>query len=88
MTIKFGMTSLDAEPIMSLDKFIERTGLFAVTVWRYRKNQRFAGLQYAARHAVPQPVIPSSTERQRIAEEIDAAMIFARSTCRPVPLPE
>jgi hypothetical protein len=38
MTVKFGMTSLDAEPIMSLDKFIEQTGLSAVTLWRYRKK--------------------------------------------------
>jgi hypothetical protein len=32
------MNSLDAEPMMSLDKFIEQTGLSAVTVWRYRKK--------------------------------------------------
>ena len=32
------MNSLDAGPMMSLDKFIEQTGLSAVTVWRYRKN--------------------------------------------------
>jgi hypothetical protein len=32
------MNKLDAEPMMSLDKFIEQTGLSAVTVWRYRKK--------------------------------------------------
>jgi len=32
------MNSLDAEPMISLDKFTEQTGLSAVTVWRYRKN--------------------------------------------------
>jgi hypothetical protein len=32
------MNSRDAEPMMSLDKLIEQTGLSAVTVWRYRKK--------------------------------------------------
>ena len=32
------MNLLDAEPMMSLDKFIEQTGLSALTVWRYRKK--------------------------------------------------
>jgi hypothetical protein len=32
------MNLLDTEPIMSLDKFIEQTGLSAVTLWRYRKK--------------------------------------------------
>ena len=34
------MNSLDAEPMMSLDKFIEQTGreLSAATAWRYRKK--------------------------------------------------
>jgi hypothetical protein len=32
------MNALDSEPMISLDKFIEQTGLSAVTVWRYRKK--------------------------------------------------
>ena len=32
------MNLLDTEPMMSLDKFIEQTGLSPVTVWRYRKK--------------------------------------------------
>ena len=38
ITIILGWNSLDAEPMPSLDKFIEQTGLSAVTVWRYRKK--------------------------------------------------
>jgi hypothetical protein len=33
------MNSLDAEPMMSLNKFIEQTGLSAVTVWRHQKKE-------------------------------------------------
>jgi len=32
------MNSLEAEPMMSLHKFVEQTGLSAVTVWRYQKK--------------------------------------------------
>jgi hypothetical protein len=39
VSVAFKMNSLDAQPIMSLDKFIEETGLSVVTVWRYRKKE-------------------------------------------------
>ena len=35
----FAMMNLpDPEPMMSLDKFLEQTGLSNTTVWRYRKQ--------------------------------------------------
>ena len=37
--LEFEMNPLDSEPMMSLDKFIEQTGLSAVTVWRYEKME-------------------------------------------------
>ena len=51
------MNLLDAEPMMSLDKFIEQTGLSAVTVWRYRKKGmlttvNICGRQYILRAEV------------------------------------
>jgi len=42
------MNSLDAEPMMSVDKFIEQTGLSAVTVWRYRKKGMLTTVIFAA----------------------------------------
>jgi hypothetical protein len=51
------MNSLDAEPMMSLNKFIEQTGLSPVTVWRYRKKGmlttvNICGRQYILRSEI------------------------------------
>src|SRR5438128_9437534 len=49
------MNSLEAETMMSLDKFIDQTGLSAI--WRYRKKGRLAtinicGRQYSLRSEI------------------------------------
>jgi len=46
------MTSLGTEPIMSLDKFIEQTGLSAVTLWRYRKKGMLSTVNIAGRQYI------------------------------------
>jgi hypothetical protein len=51
------MTQPDAEPIMSLDKFIDQTGLSAVPIWRYRKKRmletvNICGRQYILRSEI------------------------------------
>ncbi len=59
------MNSLDAEPMMSLDKFIEQTGrkLPVVTAWRYRKKtskpQKLTQDYVATRDNSPKGVIQS-----------------------------
>ena len=52
ITINSKMNSLDAEPIMSLDKFIEQTGLSAVTLWRYRKHGFLKTVNICGRHYI------------------------------------
>jgi hypothetical protein len=42
----------DTEPMMSLDKFIEQTGLSAVTVWRYRRKGMLATVNICGRHYI------------------------------------
>jgi predicted site-specific integrase-resolvase len=51
------MNPPDTEPMMSLDKFIEQTGLSAVTLWRYRKKGmlttvNICGRQYILRSEI------------------------------------
>jgi hypothetical protein len=44
------MNPLDSELMMSLDKFIEKTGLSAVTIWRYRRKVMLATVNICGRH--------------------------------------
>jgi hypothetical protein len=57
------MNSLDAEPMMSLDKFIEQTGLSAVTLWRYRKNGFLKTVNICGRHYILRAEIARFNER-------------------------
>jgi hypothetical protein len=45
-------TSLNSEPPMALDKFIEQTGLSPVTVWRFRKKKFLQTVNICGRHYV------------------------------------
>jgi hypothetical protein len=45
-------TSLDSEPPMALDKFIEQTGLSPVTIWRFRKKKFLQTVNICGRHYV------------------------------------
>jgi hypothetical protein len=62
------MNSLDAEPMMSLDKFIEQTGLSAVTVWRYRKNGFLETVNVCGRHYILRAEIARFNERAGAGE--------------------
>jgi hypothetical protein len=62
------MNSLDAEPMMSLDKFIEQTGLSPVTVWRYRKKGMLTTVNICGRHYILRAEIARFNERATAGE--------------------
>jgi hypothetical protein len=62
------MNSLDAEPMMSLDKFIEQTGLSPVTVWRYRKKGMLTTVNICGRQYILRAEIARSNERAAAGE--------------------
>jgi hypothetical protein len=64
------MNSLDAEPIMSLDKFIEQTGLglSAVTLWRYRKKGMLTTVNICGRQYILRAQIARFNERAAAGE--------------------
>ena len=62
------MNSLDAEPMMSLDKFIEQTGLSAVPVWRYRKKGMLTTVNICGRHYILRAEIARFNERAAAGE--------------------
>jgi len=62
------MNSLDAEPMMSLDKFIEQTGLSAVTVWRYRKKGMLTTVNICGRNYILRAEIARFNERAASGE--------------------
>jgi hypothetical protein len=70
------MNSLDAEPMMSLDKFIEQTGLSAVTVWRYRKKGMLTTVNICGRHYILRAEIARFNERAAAGE-------FAKNPIHP-----
>jgi hypothetical protein len=62
------MNLLDTEPIMSLDKFIEQTGLSAVTVWRYRKKGMLRTVNICGRQYILRAEIARFNERAAAGE--------------------
>jgi hypothetical protein len=62
------MNSLDAEPIMSLDRFIEQTGLCDVTVWRYRKKGMFTTVNICGRQYILRAEIARFNQRAAAGE--------------------
>ena len=62
------MNPLDAESMTSLDKFIEQTGLSAVTVWRYRKNGFLKTVNICGRHYILRAEIARFNERAAAGE--------------------
>jgi hypothetical protein len=62
------MNLLDTEPIMSLDKFIEHTGLSAVTVWRYRKKGMLRTVNICGRQYILRAEIARFNERAAAGE--------------------
>jgi hypothetical protein len=70
------MNSLDAEPMMSLDKFIEQTGLSTVTVWRYRKKGMLTTVNICGRQYILRSEIARFNQRAVTGE-------FAKAPSRP-----
>jgi hypothetical protein len=62
------MNSLDAESMMSLDKFIEQTGLSAVTLWRYRKKGMLTTVNICGRQYILRAEIARISERAAAGE--------------------
>ena len=62
------MNPLDSEPIMSLDKFIEQTGLSAVTVWRYRKKGMLTTVNICGRQYILRAEIARFNQRAAAGE--------------------
>jgi predicted site-specific integrase-resolvase len=57
----------DAEPMMSLDKFLEQTGLSNTTVWRYRKQGMLNTVNIYGRQYILRSEMPGLTHEQRLA---------------------
>ena len=76
------MNPLDSEPIMSLDKFIEQTGLSAVTVWRYRKKGMLTTVNICGRLYILRAEIARFNQRAA-AGEFAKAPSYPRKFSRP-----
>jgi hypothetical protein len=68
--------SIDSEPPLALDKFIEQSGLSAVTVWRYRRAGWLNTLNICGRHYLTRAEIARFNTRAAAGE-------FAREPARP-----
>jgi predicted site-specific integrase-resolvase len=70
------MNSPDPEPMMSLDKFMEQTGLSSTTLWRWRKKGMLTTVNICGRQYVLRSEIGRFNERAAAGE-------FARTLGRP-----
>jgi len=68
--------SIDSEPPIALDKFIEQSGLSAVTLWRYRRVGWLNTLNIRGRHYLTRAKIARFNLRAAAGE-------FAREPARP-----
>jgi hypothetical protein len=68
--------SIDSEPPIALDKFIEQSGLSAVTLWRYRRAGWLNTLNICGRHYLTRAEIARFNLRAAAGE-------FAREPARP-----
>jgi len=66
----------DSEPPIALDKFIEQSGISAVTVWRYRRAGFLRTLNIYGRHYLTRAEIRRFNERAAAGE-------FAKQPSRP-----
>jgi hypothetical protein len=67
---------IDSEPPIALDKFIEQSGLSAVTVWRYRRAGWLNTLNICGRHYLTRAEIARFNQRAAAGE-------FAKTPARP-----
>jgi hypothetical protein len=70
------MNSPDPEPMMSLDKFMEQTGLSPTTLWRWRKARMLNTVNIYGRQYVLRSEIARFNERAAAGE-------FAKQLGRP-----
>ena len=68
--------AIDSEPPVALDKFIEQSGLSAVTVWRYRRAGWLNTLNICGRHYLTRAEIARFNARAAAGE-------FAKHVVRP-----
>jgi hypothetical protein len=68
--------AIDSEPPIALDKFIEQSGLSAVTVWRYRRAGWLATLNICGRHYLTRAEIARFNTRAAAGE-------FSKEPSRP-----
>ena len=67
----------DAEPPMSLDKFIELSGLSACTLYRFRRRGFLKTINVCGRHYVARSEIARFNARAAAGE-------FAKPCCKPI----
>ena len=68
--------AIDSEPPMALDKFIQESGLSAVTVWRYRRVGWLKTLNICGRHYLTRAEIARFNARAAAGE-------FAKQPAKP-----
>jgi hypothetical protein len=68
--------AIDSEPPIALDKFVEQSGLSAVTVWRYRRVGWLKTLNICGRHYLTRAEIARFNARAAAGE-------FAKEPARP-----
>ena len=68
--------SIDSEPPLALDRFIEQSGLSVVTVWRYRRAGWLNTLNICGRHYLTRSEIARFNTRAAAGE-------FAKEPARP-----
>ena len=68
--------AIDSEPPIALDKFIEQSGISAVTVWRYRRAGFLRTLNICGRHYLTRAEIARFNKRAAAGE-------FAKEPTRP-----
>jgi len=70
------MNPPDPEPMMSLDKFIEQTGLSPTTLWRWRKRGMLTTVNICGRHYILRSEVARFNARATAGE-------FAKQPTRP-----
>jgi hypothetical protein len=68
--------AIDSEPPIALDRFIQQSGLSAVTVWRYRRAGWLNTLNICGRHYLTRAEIARFNTRAAAGE-------FAKEPARP-----
>jgi hypothetical protein len=68
--------AIDSEPPIALDKFLEKSGISATTIWRYRRAGWLSTLNICGRHYLTRAEITRFNTRAASGE-------FAKQSARP-----